>query len=170
MASTYEPIATTTLGSTSTSVVFSSIPQTYTDLVVIFTGTNTTANNAMSLEVEMNGDSGSNYSYTNVFENGSASALSGRASNYDGGNSGLTNKNSSGIAVINFMNYSNSTTYKSWLSRFGAVGGPEPQNGTVVGLWRNTSAITQLNFNRPAGQSGTFDVGCTFTLYGIKAA
>jgi hypothetical protein len=170
VATTYEPIATTTLTGTSTSIVFSSIPQTYTDLVVIFTGTNTTANNAMSLEVEMNGDSASNYSYTNLFENGSGSVSSVRASNYDGGNCGLTNRNSMGIATIQFLNYSNSTTYKSWLSRFGALGGPEPQNGMVVGLWRNTSAITQLNFNRPAGQSGTFNVGCTFTLYGIKAA
>jgi hypothetical protein len=170
MAVTYEPIATTTLGSTSTSVVFSSIPQTYTDLVVIFTGLNTTSTNAMTLEVDINGDGGNNYSSTQLYENGSGSVLGGRGTGNNGGFLGLTNKNSSGIATINFMNYSNSTTYKTWLTKFGALGGPEPQTGLAVGQWRNTAAITQLDFNRPVGQAGTFDVGCTFTLYGIKAA
>jgi len=51
MPATYDCIATTTLTSTASSVVFSSIPQTYTDLVVVFVGKNTTANVAMMVNL-----------------------------------------------------------------------------------------------------------------------
>jgi hypothetical protein len=167
MAVTYEPIATTTLGSTSSSVVFSSIPQTYTDLVVVFTGKNTTATDAMTFECDINGDGGNNYSSTYIdIGNGT----SGRGTGNNGLYIGQMSKNGTAWAVINFMDYSNTTTYKATISRWGVLSAPFPGAGTIAGLWRDTSAITQINFNRPAGEAGTFDVGCTFTLYGIKAA
>jgi hypothetical protein len=40
--------------------------------------------------------------------------------------------------------------------------------GLNVGLWRNTSAITSITLT--AGSSKNFISGCTFSLYGIKAA
>ena len=165
---TYEPIATTTLTSASSSVVFSSIPQTYTDLVVVFVGKNTTANVAMTGEFDLNGDGGNNYSGTYLGDG----ATSGRGTNNNGGYYTTLTRSSVSTAIVHFMNYSNSTTYKTWLSRWGTRGGSDNinQTGAIVGLWRNTAAITQINFNRPAGESGSFDVGCTWTLYGIKAA
>lgn len=169
MPSTYDCIATTTLTSTSTSIVFSSISQTYTDLVIIFTGTNTTNNNAMSLEMEFNSDPNGNYSYTGILESGSTPTGTG-ANNYNGASVGATNRNSSGISVINIFSYSNTSTFKSLTASYGTINGPEPQSGANVTMWRNTDAINRIEFNRPAGQSGTFDVGCTFTIYGIKKA
>jgi len=165
MTSTYELIATTTLTSTSSSVVFSSIPQTYTDIVVVFTGQNTTSTTAMTGEVDINSDGGNNYSSTWI----NTSNVSGRGVGNNGGYIGALNQNSISIYIINFMNYSNTTTYKSWISRWGTQSGPAQDAGTIVGMWRNTSAITSLNFNRPAGESGSFDVGCVWSLYGIKA-
>lgn len=162
---TYEPIATTTLGSDSTSVVFSSIPQTYTDLVMVFEGYNTVAS-AMDFEYEANGDSGNNYSETAVWGNGST-AYSNRHSNYGGGIAGTIYNNTRGTVIANFMNYSNSTTYKTCISRSSNAGNLV---GASVSLWRNTAAITSLNFNQPAGQSGKFAAGSTFTLYGIASA
>jgi hypothetical protein len=167
MPSTYEPIATTTLGSTSTSVVFSSIPQTYTDLVVVFTGQNTTATDAMTFECDINGDGGNNYSSTYI---DTYNATSGRGTGNNGLFIGQMSKTSMSWAIINFINYSNTNTYKSTLSRWGVLGAPFPGSGLITGQWRNTSAITELNFNRPAGEAGVFAVGCIFSLYGIKAA
>jgi hypothetical protein len=165
---TYEPIATTTLTSTSSSVVFSSIPQTYTDLVVVFVGKNTTANVAMTGEFDLNGDGGNNYSSTQF----NLDNTSGRGTNNNGGYYGQLYRNSVSTAIINFMNYSSSNTYKTWLSRWSTLGGSDGANlgGAILGMWRNTNAITEINFNRPAGESGSFEAGCTWTLYGIKAA
>ena len=166
MPITYEPIATTTLGSDSTSVVFSSIPQTYTDLIMVFNGYNTVAT-AMDFEYEINSDSGNNYSETLLQGDGS-SASSGRHSNYGGGIIGTIWSTGRATVIANFMNYANTTTYKTCLGRFSTPSGGVV--GATVSLWRNTSAITSLNFNQPAGQSGKFASGSTFALYGIKSA
>ncbi len=141
---------------------------TYTDLVVVFVGKNTTANVAMTGEFDLNGDGGNNYSGTYLGDG----ATSGRGTNNNGGYYTTLTRSSVSTAIVHFMNYSNSTTYKTWLSRWGTRGGSDNinQTGAIVGLWRNTAAITEINFNRPAGESGSFDVGCTWTLYGIKAA
>jgi len=61
MPATYEPIATTTLGSAAATITFSSIPATYTDLVIVFAGTATANLNPL---MSFNSDSGTNYSTT----------------------------------------------------------------------------------------------------------
>ena len=63
------------------------------------------------------------------------------------------------------QNYSNTTTYKTWLSRSNI---PADFVGALVGLWRSTSAITTIQFLTTTAD--TFAIGTTFTLYGIKAA
>ena len=61
--STEVAIATQTLGSATASITFSSIPSTYTDLRIVFSGTGATV---LNLKVRFNGDSASNYSQTNL--------------------------------------------------------------------------------------------------------
>ena len=78
MPSTYEPIATTTLGSTAATITFSSIPATYTDLRIALVGSLSGGGNYGNLR--FNSDSGSNYSVTILRGNGSA-ASSARQSN-----------------------------------------------------------------------------------------
>ncbi len=164
MAITYEPIATTTLSSTATTVSFTSISGAYTDLVLI---TSIKASGGDTNQfMRFNSDTGSNYSSTNVYGDGT-SALSTRQSSVDKINAVLsgyltTGENAPGIYHI--MNYSNTTTYKTMLSRFN-------HSAVVVqaevSLWRSTSAITAIEiFTTP----NSFASGSTFTLYGIKAA
>lgn len=158
--SAYTPIATTTLGSAAASYTFSSIPSTYTDLVVIFSGKQGTSTDFFSIQV--NGDTGSNYSLTDLYGTG-ASAGSFRASNVTKiGRLPVVNDS---MAKINIMNYSNTTTYKTILSR-----GDSAADSThaVVGLWRSTAAINSVTLVFDSG--GTFATGSTFTLYGIAAA
>ena len=167
MALTYDPIATTTIsGSSTNTYTFSSIPSTYTDLVLAFANFQGTTNYSFALR--FNGDSGSNYSYT-VLEGNGTSASSGTSTSttgyYNGAVIGFPDSKSSGMFSI--MNYSNSTTYKTILGRYNYRGTGLSGMGISVGTWRNTSAINSVTFFLA---SGNFTAGSSATLYGIKAA
>ena len=161
---TYEAIATTTLTSNQTSVTFSSISGTYTDLVLI---TNVSGNDG-AICIRFNSDTGSNYSVTRLRGNGSTAA-SDRGSNqvYIYGTSNLSvTAGSLQTAIWNIQNYSNTTTYKTVIFRDGMA---SHITGAVVGLWRNTAAITSIAVSPEFG-TAVFYSGSTFTLYGIAAA
>ena len=161
--STYTSIATTTLGSAQASYTFNSIPSTYTDLVLVASWGRTSGNPDMSLQ--LNGDTGSNYSVTTL-EGAGTNAVSQRQSTQTqmfvvGFQSGTYS--SPYTNIINFNNYSNSTTYKTVLSRNSANSA-----GAYCGLWKATpAAITSITL---AASSSTFTAGSTFTLYGIAAS
>jgi len=161
MASTYEKIATNTLGTATATVTFSSISGAYTDLVVVFIGN---LNAASTCNLRYNNDSGSNYSQTDLIGNGTSAVAQRTANNsshrlYDV----LASSNPINTLIFNINNYSNTTTYKTTLGRGSDTGG---EVGTTVYLWRNTAAINRLDFTL----GGTWSVGSTFTIYGIKAA
>jgi hypothetical protein len=166
MPSTYEPIATTTLGSAVSTYQFTSIPSTYTDLVVIMQPALSVSNNAIYLD--FNNDTATNYSWTALSGNGSA-ASSARGSNQGLGsvaNDLLYPISTLGATTIimNIQNYANTTTNKTYLIRGGQAG-----SGTqaLIGLWRNTAAINAIKFY---ASGSNFSIGSIFTLYGIKAA
>jgi hypothetical protein len=166
MPITYEPIATNTLASTASSVTFSSIPGTYTDLVVV-TNFAMSANDNYAHYVQINGDTGGNYSRTILYGDGS-SAASARQSNNGSLYFGTWNTDMDttdrAVTTIFFNNYSNTTTYKTAIGRYNVA---SKEVGVAVGTWRNTAAITSINL---ATNSTTYIAGSTFTLYGIKSA
>jgi len=159
---TYVALATNTLSSATASVTFSSISGAYTDLVLI---TNAKATSGTpTIRMQFNSDTGSNYSTTLIYGDGS-SAGSVRVTNEASTNSaGLVNE--FGNTIFNLNNYSNSTTYKTVISRYNFIGSYS-ETGAKVSLWRNTAAITSI-LVFPA--SSTFASGSTFSLYGIAAA
>lgn len=156
MARTYEPIATTTLGSSAASYTFSSIPSTYTDIILI---ANAKGTSAESIKMQFNGDTGSNYSFTYV-----VNTASGRATNTAFALGGYVNTTENIVSIVNIQNYANTTTYKTTVDR---RGGASNFVGMDVSLWRSTAAITSILL---APEAGSFAAGSTFTLYGIKAA
>ena len=167
MDKTYEPIAAQTLGSAAASVTFSSIPQTYTDLVLVGNVQLTSA--GQSLLYQFNSDTATNYSLTILKGNGT-SATSDRRSNVNyqlaaGWDAGLPTSASFGTGIINIQNYSNATTFKTSLARGSNAAGGDVT--ATVNLWRNTAAITSVTAYTG---SGNFATGSTFVLYGIKAA
>ena len=161
---TYVALASNTLTGTATSVTFSSISGAYTDLVIVVRAKvgASSENNYLIF----NSDTAANYSRTTLRGQGSA-ASSVRASSASQayidsfGDTNSAEFDSNQIAHI--MNYSNATTYKTVLSRANRAG-----NGVdaIVNLWRNTAAITTISVN----STGTYQIGSTFTLYGIAAA
>jgi len=162
MAITYEPIATTTLGSDSASTTFSTIAGTYTDLVLIASMKGSL--NDQSALLRFNTDTGSNYSQTTLIGTGS-SAVSQRQSNQTSLRIGNGNSNTNyDTYVVAINNYSNATTYKTVLSRESVSNVLVSAN---VGLWRSTSAITSITILLGGGDLKS---GSTFTLYGILSA
>jgi hypothetical protein len=169
--STYTPIATQTLGSSQSTVSFTSIPSTYTDLVLVC-GSITGAS-ANTLYMELNADTATNYSGTFLYGDGT-SAVSGRGSNLKGIFIGALLGISSTViqnCITHIQNYSNTTTYKSTLSRWN---NSASATEATVGLWRSTSAVNRIDIYIGTGSSGTptgnIAAGSTFTLYGISCA
>jgi hypothetical protein len=163
--STYTPIATYTVtGSSTSTYTFSSIPSTYTDLRVIASVKNTGGG---SMQMQFNSDTASNYSQTLLIGDGS-SATSTRASSntqiefswYD------TSSTNYGVYIADLMNYANTTTYKTILTRMGLASSNTIAN---VALWRKSpiAAITSITLKL---NSFNFAADTTFTLYGIAAA
>jgi hypothetical protein len=163
MATTYIPLATQTLSSAATSVTFSSIPNTYTDLVIVHSGYSSTL---FGSNLNFNGDTATNYSQTGINGNGT-SATSYRDSNNTKVNAvGLFNTTGDmGANITHIMNYSNSTTYKTVLSRMGSSGWGTRAN---VSIWRSTAAINSITIT--SSSADTYSAGSTFSLYGVAAA
>ncbi len=164
MPATYEPIATNTLASGTASITFSAIPATYTDLVLVFAGS-AASSGTDSISMRFNGDTTTNYSYTVLSGNGST-ATSGRGTSTTSIAGALITSTEQTNSIWNICNYANTTTFKSVLAR-GNIAGALVRTG--VGIWRKTpEAITSITLFPDSGQN--FATGCTFTLYGIKAA
>ena len=170
MAATYEPIATTTLGSAASSITFSSIPSTYTDLRLVLVGKASAVANPY--QMQFNSDtsgSSTNYSTTQLYGNGSSVASNRYTStsqiNIGDDLSGQSNTIPS-ATFVDIFSYAGST-YKTILCN--AVQ-DKNGSGTVfcnVGLWRSTAAITTITLT---DVGTTFATGTTATLYGITKA
>ena len=162
---TYEPIATFTLTIAVNQYTLSSIPATYTDLILVNNIKGSSASGYPALR--FNSDSGTNYSTTFIYGNGTT-ATSGRSSNanyaYTQWNATFSTTEFNFNNIIQIQNYSNTTTYKTYLAR---ANNAAVSTDTNVGLWRSTAAISTIDIYSLVGN---FAVGTTFTLYGIKAA
>lgn len=172
--SAYEVINTQTLVATTATVTLSSIPASYTDLVLVTQSrASTTGTYDTDIGIRFNGDSSAVYSRTALYGNGT-SASSFRATGEGAIFAGVNPLSSGtanvwGIVTWNIMNYSQATTYKTILVRSSCTGASADDTRAVVGLWRATpTAITSLSLILASG--GSFAIGSTFTLYGIKAA
>lgn len=167
MALTYEPINTVTTTGSQATVSFSSIPQTYTDLVLCGStrrGVNGAGDAGWS--VTFNGDTGANYSQVMMYAGGS-NAFANRNNTFQTGAVG------DGVFCANemhIMNYSQSNTAKILITRMMVYGSSSPATDSRMSenLWRGSgnAAITSITLSPVSG----FWDGSVITLYGIKAA
>jgi hypothetical protein len=156
--STYDLVASSTLGSAVATVTFSSIPSTYRDLVLIVGATSSV--NAQ-MRVRPNGLT-TNQRSISAEGNGSASASVGFSDlgqlsqfNYFG--------TAPTIQIVQFFDYAQTDKHKSVLIRMNRA---DTGTAMMAGRWASTTAITSIDiFN----DSGNFSIGSTFHLYGIAA-
>lgn len=160
---TYEPIATTTLGSAAATITFNSIAGTYTDLKLVFNGTGSTTLNAW---LTFNNDSTALYSQTNLFGDGTAGGSTRQSAQ-----SYIRLPYSIITTTPTFVSYDvfsyAGSTFKTVLLSAAADNNGSGYTTLQVGLYRSTSAITRLDLTT---STGNFAIGTTATLYGIKAA
>lgn len=170
MPATYEPIATTTVSSTANTIVFNSIPNTFSDIRLVLVGTGNTA--GLNVFYRFNGDTASNYSSTHLWGDGTSGG-SARATgqtyiyaNY----AGNLNTTIPTLWTMDLFSYAGSTNKSALLTSSQDLNG----SGNVtrdVGLWRSTAAITSITiWVGSANLANGFTAGTTATLYGIKAA
>ena len=157
---TYTALANITLGSSASSVTFSSIPATYRDLVLIHAGTssNTDVNTILA---RLNGDSGSNF--FQVAMAGSSGGVSTFTFTGTGVSSGFSLSGDVSSNTTTIMDYSATDKHKTALSRQNVSGVVR----AVATRWANTAAVTSIVLVMDTG--ATFSSGTTFALYGIAS-
>lgn len=165
MAVTYEPIQSYTTTGSQATITFSSIPQTYTDLVV--QGASRRGINGAGdagWNVTLNGDTGANYSVAMVYAGGSTGGVNRNNFFYTGAvGDGVFCAN-----TMNIMNYTSTSINKVALTQSFVYGNGSPaiDSRYFCNLWRSNAAITSITLSPASG----FWEGSVLTLYGIKAA
>jgi hypothetical protein len=166
MAATYEKIQSTTLGTAASSITFSSIPATYTDLRLVLTATVSSAGQAM--RIRLNGDTGTNYSFTYIVGDGGGAGSYKDSYSFmhlDAATSGASTTIPT-LYTLDFFSYAGSTKKTNLMTNNGDRNG----SGFVVqqvNLWNNTAAINEILIYVGVGN---LNVGTTATLYGILKA
>jgi len=172
MPNTYTLIASNTVGSGGvSSVTFSSIPATYTDLLVKLSGRCTTGT-TRNLYMNLNSDTGSNYPFRFLYGNGSSAGSSNSTSEgfsdvawvgYLGGST--ITASTFGNVEIYIPNYAGAT-YKSISSDSVYENNATAAYASMhAAIWNSTSAITSLTLKANSGNLAEFS---TATLYGIS--
>lgn len=176
------PLGMVSVGSAGAAdVTFSSIPSTYTHLQIrALAQTDRGTYGIDSIQMQLNSDTGSNYTAHWIYGDGSSAAASAITSNTylrpgDGqigtstGNSGLA----FGVAVIDFLDYKNTSKYKTvralqGIDLNGTIASVGGRVGLGSGVWMSTNAITSIKLYPQAGTKWT--QYSSFALYGIKGA
>ena len=162
MATTYDSLTTTTLGSNTTSFTISSISQAYSDLVMVIEGP-PISEVSMDGNIQFNSDTGSNYSDTRAQNNYCDTSNNASSARFCApGNGGRF------MTTLEIIGYSQTNTWKTYLAR----GGSWQNIGTITdfycGLWRSTAAISSITVI--SGQGRNFIAGTKVNLFGVLRA
>jgi hypothetical protein len=178
ITSSYESIATSTVGSGGTgTITFNSIPSTFKHLQIrIFAQTNRGTYGIDEGSMRFNSDSNQNYAYHFLYGDGSAPSAIGAPNETKiptgTGSLGTTTGGTFGINIIDILDYASTNKNKTVRVLAGAdhnglVGGIGGRVGLSSGVWMNSgSAISTITIT-PA-QSSLFSQYSSFALYGIK--
>jgi hypothetical protein len=167
------PIATTTLSTATATITFSGIPQNYEHLQLRILFRSIRAANSDDPRMAFNSDTAANYSYHNLFADGSTVAA------YNGVSTGAQivlppmpaasrAASAFGLSVVDILDYTNTSKYKTVRALGGYDDNGQGYTVFVSGLWNNTAAINTITLT--SLQSSSYAQYSSFTLYGIKRA
>jgi len=173
MANTYTLIASNTLSTSAASVTFSSIPATYTDLVLKMSSRFDVVNTGARLR--FNSDSAANYSWRRIEGDGANVASNSNTTYGSPYNTFIytfpiefstQTSNTFNNLEIYVPNYAGSNNKPLSLNGVNENNATTAYSGLIAGLWSNSAAINSLSFT--CDGTGNFVSGSTFWLYGIK--
>jgi hypothetical protein len=161
MAVTYEPIATTTLGSATSTISFTSITSSYTDLVLRVSGSVTGGD--ANINVTLNGAS-SNMGWGRLRQSTRGGAVSyiNSSSSASFMNVGFVSASDPFVAIVDINAYTSTDTYKQIICKSFSVN----RNNFGIGGWMSYSAVNRVDFIT----SENMTAGTTATLFGILRA
>ena len=172
MPNTFTLISSTTVGSGGASTIdFTNIPQTYTDLVLKVSARSSYSNPWVSIGLKFNGAAaGASFTWREIDGSGTAAASgSGNGDIYAGDFVGSTaTANTFSNVDIYIPNYAGSN------NKSVSTDSVTENNATAAvamlgaGLWANTAAITSISMRLYSGVAGTISQYSTAYLYGIK--
>jgi hypothetical protein len=166
MANTYTLIEAKTLGSAVSSVTFSSIPQTYTDLNLLCSIRTSRSGVAENILLGFNGST-SSFNSKDLIGQGTSgvdNATVARLACFGNGDTSTANTfSNSSIYIPNYTSSSNKS-YSSDTAE--EADDPLAFVSLIAGLWSNTAAITSIELT--TALANNFKTNCTFYLYGIK--
>jgi hypothetical protein len=168
LPNSYESISTVTVGSGGASnIEFTSIPSTFTHLQIRFNGFYSGSGSSL---MQINSDTGSNYSYHYLGRAGSNTVVAGSGatqSNIFLGNTPQTQPSYPLSHIIDILDYKNTNKYKTirLLSGADTNGNGASWVGLLSGSWQNTNAITSIKLYPSTGNLNQYTKA---TLYGIK--
>jgi hypothetical protein len=168
MPNTFELIASTTLGSAASSIDFTSIPSTYTDLCVLLSTRNSSTN--LNNSIGINGST-SNFSLRVLGGDGSSTYSASRTDNLNAFLSTESGNTSNTFAstYFYFPNYAGSTNKSYSVDNVTENNGSGAYAQLLAGLWSQTAAINRITFYAGNGASN-FVTNSTAYLYGVKNA
>jgi len=158
---TYDLISSSILGSSTTTVSFTSLPSTYRDLRLVIQGKATASSYYAFLR--FNNDSSSTYRGMWMYGDGNNRAGNGAADNKFqlGAQNSYWDSSNEVMVTIDMLDYRGSTKNRTILSRFSkGTGYVELFTGQIL----NTATATSVQITMNVGQ---FAAGSTFYLYGI---
>ena len=175
MANTYQLISSVTVGSGGSATIdFTSIPQTYTDLLLKLSVRGTVAGSHQGgAQMIFNNSTASNYSFLNLRGSGFTTPGSGSASSVafirvtnnhpTAGNTASTFGNSE----VYIPNYTSSNAKSTSEDNVEENNTSESYAQLVAGLWSLTNAITRITLTSEATLFAQYSTAC---LYGISNA
>jgi hypothetical protein len=160
-------------------ITFSSIPQTYTHLQIRCTARSTYSYSVDDAYMQFNGDTGNNYGNNNFYGASPFNSTININQNQttadinwaQAGGMGTSAVGQWGLAVIDILDYTNTSVKKSARVTSGMSTDSQPSAsiggrvGNATGLWNNTAAITQITLTASSGRP--FNQYSVFSLYGI---
>lgn len=157
---TYKPIAWVSPTTSVSQISFNFITQNYRDLILVGSGMTSTA---AGVVMKLNGDTGSNYYQLVMYGDGGSVYATGAGSVGTAVQIGRFDNSYRAQFELHIMDYTHTGKTKGCLNRYG---GPTVLSAARTIRWNSTAAITNIVLTP---ESGTFQAGSTFTLYGINA-
>jgi len=166
------PIATVTVGTSQSTITFSSIPQNYEHLQLRWIARSDRAATQDFVDIRLNSDTGANYAAHLLYGEGAAASAAAYVSNTSVGIVFMPAASSTAsvfsVGVMDILDYTNTNKYTTTRTLGGAdING----SGRIVlgsGVWMNTAAVTTLTII--TDNASTFTQYSSFVLYGIKRA